>query len=68
MWAALTSLYVSAIIIVGAFLFAAVEWLEPNPRAALVLKCTILAVGGAAIANHLLPDGLLAAIAEFTQE
>ena len=26
MWAALTSLYFSAIIIVGAFLFAAVEW------------------------------------------
>jgi hypothetical protein len=29
MWAALTSLYVSAIVIVAAFLFAAVDWLEP---------------------------------------
>jgi hypothetical protein len=28
MWAALTSLYVSAIVIVAAFLFAAVDWLE----------------------------------------
>jgi hypothetical protein len=27
MWAALTSLYVSAIVIVAAFLFAAVDWL-----------------------------------------
>jgi hypothetical protein len=68
MWAALTSVYVSAIVIVGALAFRAVELFEPNPRAALVLKCMILAAGGAAIANHLLPDGLLAAIAEFTQE
>jgi hypothetical protein len=30
MWAALTSLYVSAIVIVVAFLFAAVHWLEPQ--------------------------------------
>jgi hypothetical protein len=67
MWAALTSLYVPAIVIVGAFLFIAVEGLEPNRRAALVLKCMILAAGGAAIANHLSPDGLLAAIAEFAR-
>jgi hypothetical protein len=57
MWmtAALTSLYASAIILVAAFLFAAVEWLEPNPRLAIVFKCTILAAGGAAIAKQLLP-------------
>jgi hypothetical protein len=46
MWAALTSLYVSAIVIVGALAFRAVELFEPNPRAALVLKCAILAAGG----------------------
>jgi hypothetical protein len=57
MWAALTSVYVSAIVIVGALAFRAVELFEPNPRAALVLKCMILAAGGAAIANHLLPEG-----------
>ena len=68
MWAALTTVYVSAIVIVAAFLFAAIDWLEPNRRAALVLKCMILAPGGAAIANHLLPDGLLTAITAFTQE
>jgi len=39
----LVALFILAIIIIGAFLFAAVEWLEPNIR--------ILA----AIANHLLP-------------
>jgi hypothetical protein len=57
MWmtAALTSLYASAIILVAAFLFAAVEWLEPNPRLAIVFKCAILAAGGAAIAKQLLP-------------
>jgi hypothetical protein len=68
MWAALTSLYVSAIIIVGALAFRAVELFEPSPRAALAFKCAILATGGAAIVNHLLPAGLLAAIAEFAQE
>jgi hypothetical protein len=68
MWAALTSLYVSAIVIVGAMAFRAVELFEPNPRAVLVLKCAILAAGGTAIANHLLPGGLHAAIAELTQE
>jgi hypothetical protein len=57
MWmtAALTSLYASAIILVAAFLFAAVEWLEPNPRLAIVFKCAILAAGGAAIAKQRLP-------------
>jgi len=68
MWAALTSLYASAIIIAVVFLFAAVDWLEPNRRAALILKCAILTAGGAAIANHLLPDGLFAAITDFAQE
>jgi hypothetical protein len=51
----LALLYVSAIIFVAAFLFAAVEWLEPNRRLAIVFKCAILAAGGAAIAKQLLP-------------
>ena len=55
MTAILISLYVSAIILVAAFLFAAVERLEPNHRLAIVLKCAILAAGGAAIAKQLLP-------------
>jgi hypothetical protein len=48
-------LYVSMICLVGAFLFAAVERLEPNPGLAIVFKTGILAAGGAAIANKLLP-------------
>ena len=55
MTAILTSLYVSTIILVGAFLFRAVERLEPNHRLAIVLKCAILAAGGAAIAKQLWP-------------
>ena len=55
MTAILTSLHVSVIILVGAFLFAAVEWIEPNRRLSIILKCAILATGGAAIAEHLLP-------------
>ena len=55
MTAILTSLYVSTIILVGAFLFRAVERLEPNHRLAIVLKCAILAAGGVAIAKQLLP-------------
>ena len=62
MTAILTSLYVSTIILVSAFLFKAVEWLEPNRRLAIVFKCALLAAGGTAIANQLLPEGLLAAI------
>ena len=46
----------------AAFLFAAVERLEPNRRLAIVFKCAILAAGGVAIANQLLPEELLAAI------
>jgi hypothetical protein len=46
----------------------AVDWNEPNRRLALLLKCAILAAGGAAIANQLLPDGLLAAMAELARE
>jgi len=53
--AMLALLYVSAIIFVAAFLFAAVEWLEPDRRLAIVFKCAILAAGGAAIAAQLLP-------------
>jgi hypothetical protein len=48
------ALYISAIGLVGAFLFAAVHWLEPNRLLALVFKCAILAAGGAAVAKHLL--------------
>ena len=33
-----SSLYISAICFVGAFLFAAVERLEPSPRVALILS------------------------------
>jgi hypothetical protein len=62
MTAVLAVMYASAIIFIGAFLFTAVEWLEPNRRLAIVFKCAILAAGGAAIANQLLPGGLLAAI------
>ena len=51
----LASLYVSIIILVAAFLFEAVGRLEPNRRLAIVLKCAILAAGGAAIAKQLLP-------------
>jgi hypothetical protein len=48
-------LYVLAICFTGAFLFVAVERLEPNRHFALVFKCAILAAGGAAIASQLLP-------------
>lgn len=51
---ALARLYIWAIILIGAFLFAAVEWLEPNRRLAVVLKCALIAAGGAAIAKQLL--------------
>ena len=49
MSAAIALLYISAICFVGAFLFVAIESLEPDRRVALVLKCAILATGGAAI-------------------
>ena len=45
----------SLIILVGAFLFAAVDWLELNHRLAIIFKCAILAAGGIAIAEQLLP-------------
>ena len=50
MTAMLTSLHVSLIILVGAFLFAAVDWLELNHRLAIIFKSAILAAGGIAIA------------------
>jgi hypothetical protein len=53
--APLAFLYISAISYVGAFLFVAVDRLEPSPRLALIVKCAILAAGGAAIAKQLLP-------------
>jgi hypothetical protein len=52
---AVARLYFLAISFTGAFLFVAVEKIEPNRRFALVLKFAILAAGGAAIANQLLP-------------
>ena len=55
MTAILTSLHVSVIIFVGAFLFTGVDWLEPNRRFAIILKCAIVAAGGIAIAEQLLP-------------
>jgi hypothetical protein len=55
MTAILTSVHVSVIIFVGAFLFTGVDWLEPNRRLGIVLKCAILAAGGAVIAKQLLP-------------
>jgi hypothetical protein len=51
----LVLLYISAIIYVGAILFAAVDRLEPNRRLAIIFKCAILAAGGAAITRQLLP-------------
>jgi hypothetical protein len=53
--ASLSLLYASAISVTGAFLFVAVERLEPNRRLAIVLKGAILAAGGTAIARQLLP-------------
>jgi hypothetical protein len=53
--AVIARLYVLAICFTGAFLFVAVDRLEPNRRFALVLKCAILIAGGAAIATQLLP-------------
>jgi hypothetical protein len=68
MWGALVLIYTFATIFVGAFLFAAVERIEPNPRLAVIFKIAIIAAGIAAIANQVLPGGLLADIAQFTQE
>ena len=53
--AMLAFLYIPTVIFAAAFLFAAVERLEPNRRLAIVFKCAILAAGGAAIAKQLLP-------------
>ena len=39
---ALALLHISAICLVGALLFTAVEWFEPNRRLAIVFKCAIL--------------------------
>ena len=49
----LARLYICAIIIIGTCLYLAVDWLEPNRRLAIVLKCAILATGGAAIVDQL---------------
>ena len=62
MWVALIYIYALAITLIVAFLFTAVEWYEPNPRLATVIKIAIVAAGAAAIANRFLPGGLLAAI------
>ena len=51
----LASLYGSIVILVAALLFEAVGRLEPNRRLGIVLKCAILAAGGAVIAKQLLP-------------
>jgi hypothetical protein len=44
-------------IFLGAFLFTGVDWLEPNRRFAIILKCAIVAAGGIATAEQLLPYG-----------
>ena len=54
MTAVLARLYICAIILIGAFLFAAVERLKPNRRLAVIFKCALIAAGGAAIAKQLL--------------
>jgi hypothetical protein len=33
----------TALIFVGAFLFTGVDWLEPNRRLAIILRCAIVA-------------------------
>ena len=70
MWDALTFFYTSAIIILAAvFLFVLVGDLRPPPRLATLFKSAIVVVAvaiAATIANHLLPGGLLAAIAQVT--
>ena len=48
----LARLYICAIIVVGTCLYLAVDGLEPC-RLAVVLKCAILATGGAAIVDQL---------------
>jgi hypothetical protein len=53
MTVALALLYIAAITFVGTVLFAAVEWLEPNPRVAFIFKCALLGAGGVAIAHQL---------------
>jgi hypothetical protein len=55
MTAILTSLHISLIIFLGAFLFTGLDWLEPNRHLAIIFKCAILAAGGIAIAEQLLP-------------
>ena len=49
---ALAPIYILAVSFTGAFLFVAVEKIEPNRRFALLLKCAILAAGGAAVASQ----------------
>jgi hypothetical protein len=55
MSAAHALVHILGICFVGAFLFAAVGWIGPNRWVAIILKCAILAAGGAAIAAQLLP-------------
>ena len=64
MWVALTSLYASAIILAAVFLIVLVSDFEPSPRLAALLKAAIITAAAATIANHLLQDGLLAALAQ----
>ena len=62
MWAALTSVYPLAIMVIGGFLFGAVNQFEPNLPLAIVLKIAVITVGAVAIANNVLPGGLLAVL------
>jgi hypothetical protein len=51
----LAVIYVFGISVVAAFMFAAVNAIEPNRRYALALKFLIVFVGVAAIAGRLTP-------------
>jgi hypothetical protein len=55
---ALALLHISAICLVSAVLFTAVEWFEPNRRLVIIFKCALPAAGVAAVATQLLPHGL----------
>jgi hypothetical protein len=51
----LALVFIAAIIVIGAFLFASVEWFEPNTRVAVIFKCAIIAARGAVIGKSSVP-------------
>lgn len=60
-------LFIFTICFVAAFLFAAVEWFEPDRRLVVIFKCAILAAGGAAIAKKVVALVKDMACSNFTQ-